>query len=117
MTGPRWETRTKVAGTQDSDSICSVNAEPPGNAQMPLTVKVIREESLLYLQRRKTQRETPTACHPICDIRAMVLHSGTGSLAAVVDRCVLVADDGGGGEILTANSFSGSTVPLRTGLE
>lgn len=47
----------------------------------------------------------------------MVLDSGPGSLAPVVGRCVLVADDGGGGEILTANSFSGSTVPLRTGLE
>lgn len=93
------------------------HSQPPGNAQMSLTVKVIGQEYLLHLQRRKTQRETPTACHPICDIRAMVLHSGTGSLAPVVDRCALVADDGGGGEILTANSFSGSTVPLRTGLE
>lgn len=27
MTGPRWETRTKVTGTQDSDSMHSVNAE------------------------------------------------------------------------------------------
>lgn len=93
------------------------HSQPPGNAQMPLTAKVIGQESLLRLGRRKTQRETPTACHPICDIRALVLHSGTGSLASVVDRCALVADDGRGGEILTANSFSGSTVPLRTGLE
>lgn len=93
------------------------HSQPPGNAQMALTVKVIRQESLLHLERRKLKEKSQQACYPICDVRATVLDSETGSLAPVVDRCVLVADDGRGGEILTANSFSGSTVPLRTGLE
>lgn len=62
-------------------------------------------------------RNPQETCRPICDVPAMILDSGMGSLAPVFGRCVLVADDGGGEEILTANSFSGSTVPLRTGLE